>query len=125
MFPEQTLRFGVARITRDRVKPCQRPLDVAIEDGCTATLADGEDRSGTRAPDTGQRLQTIERIGEYAVIVIYNRLRCFVQIAGARVVAEPRPVMQDFVSRGSGERLNGWKAGEKIFVIGDDGRNLS
>ena len=93
-FSRPLLNAGVA---------AQHPFDVAVEDRLALAERLRQDRAGSRAADTRQRHQHIERIGEPAAVLCHDLLRGAVQVAAAGVVAEAGPVLQDFVDRRAGQ----------------------
>ena len=79
----------------------------------------GDGRRGIGA-DPGQRAQSCGFLGEIAAMPLDNGAGAGMQVAGARVIAEPLPELQDFVERGCGERPNIGPACHELVKIRAD-----
>ena len=96
-------------------------LDVAVDRRCGLAKCDrGDGRRGVGA-DARQLLQLGDGRRKLAAQILGNRDGALVQVAGAAVVAEPRPGGEHVVERRRGQRLDGRPAGEEAQIEGDDG----
>ena len=62
-----------------------------------------KDRARGGAPDAGQGEERVEIGGKRAAVSLHAQFRGGVQVAGAGVVAKPRPQRHHLVVRGGGE----------------------
>ena len=90
------------------------------------TLAAGQrqDRACRRAPDAGQRHHLVECRWKLAAVALHEHLRRALQVAGARVVAEPGPQVQHFVERRRRELAHVGKARDEALVVAGDRSDL-
>ena len=102
----------------------KHPAHVAVQDRRPNAGAKGSDRAGRAAPDAGKRLELLCAGGELPVPVAHHRPGARVQVARARVVAQPSPVGHHFPDGRVRERGDIGEPGEEFFVIGDHGRHL-
>lgn len=85
---------------------------------------EGEHGPGGGATDAGQGHHLFQLFRKEAAVQIADLLGSLVQVAGARVVAKPGPVMQHLVDGGVGQGQHVGEAGHEPLVIGDDSGNL-
>src|SRR5262249_10688394 len=104
---------GVVLHTRDHAQ------HIAIEDRPRQAERDAADRGGRVVADARQRADRLILARKAACRD--DLLRSAPQIAGARVIAEPRPGGQDIVLGRAGQRLHSREALQKALIVGDDG----
>ena len=83
--------------------------------------AEGNGRDGARGivPDAGELSQLGRRGRQRAAVVLHEEHGGFFEIAGAAVIAETLPELQQAVFGNGGQRRNIRKLAEKALVIGD------
>ena len=107
----------------DGVEPSDDALDIAVDRRHRTVERDRRDRRRGVAADARERTQRRGLAREYAAVTLDHGAGAGMQIAGARVIAEPLPHMQDRVERGRRERRNIGPARYESFKIGSDGRH--
>ena len=81
-------------------------------------IGETEDGAGCRSADSRQRLQRVEVLRQRPLVLIAHANGGLVQVACARIVTEPLPVLQHLVDAGVGQRAQVGKALQEILVIG-------
>ena len=102
----------------------EHALDVAVENGVSLAVRLREDRCGGAATDAGQRLQGVDVAWQFAGVLADATLRCGVQVARPRVVAEPGPQRKHAIERRLGETGEIGQCGHKALEIRDHHRDL-
>ena len=82
---------------------------------------DRGDRRGGVVADAGQRAQRVDVFGKFRAVPLDHGLRAGMQIAGARVIAKPRPGAQHIFEVGRRQRLDRRPARQEPRVIRRDG----
>ena len=75
-------------------------------------------------PEGTHALDSLELFGKATVKVFTYLLCCLVQIACARIVAQPRPMVQYFIQGRCGKPLHSRKALHEALEVGNDGLHL-
>ncbi len=88
------------------------------------TACQGKNGTGGGAPDTRQCLHGIHIKRKAAMIFFTDNLRGFMQIAGAGVITEAGPEVQNPVERRLGKGLYIGKGGHKALVVRDHRADL-
>ena len=83
-----------AQITVQRSQSSQHARDVSVQDGQRFPVSNAEDCGSRVAPDSGQCQRRIVVGGELAIVLGGNLLGGPVQISGAAVISESRPVAE-------------------------------
>src|SRR5437762_3047726 len=122
--PKPPRHGALRRVARHAEVAREHPPRVAIEDRKTLSARERENRPGGRAADTGERGERVEALGELPAVLVKDVQRRAMEVAGARVVAEPGPEVQHLIHRGRGERAHIREALHEAPVIGHDGRDL-
>ena len=116
-------RFRRRHRLTDSIKPGDDPLDIAINRGHLLIERNRRNCRGGVVANARQCAQVRQFDREYSTVPLGHDARAGVQIAGARVIAEPLPFMQHFVECRRGERRNIRPARHKSGKIGCDGRH--
>ena len=95
---------GSPGIALDAELAREHALHVAVEDRVPLVARQRQDRAGRRAPDARQRHDRCRASPGIAAVPRDDHLRGALQVARARVVAEPGPQVQHLVDRRCGER---------------------
>ncbi|MNT44350.1 hypothetical protein D3C72_1808730 [compost metagenome] len=103
---------------------CEHALHVAVQDGRALAVGERGNGRGGGPADAGQGGDGLGRGRKAAVPVAHDFLRAAVQVAGAGVVAQARPIRHDVFLRGGGQRRDVWKTLQEALVIGNDGGHL-
>src|SRR6266481_5575415 len=139
-----TRRRRRARLTRGAGSSCCRPVrraalggvsrhaevtrqhapHVAIENREARSEGERENRARGRAPDAGKGCELRELAGKLPAVVIADARGRAMQVAGPRVIAEPRPQMQHLIDRCIGERAHVGEAAHETLKVGNDGCDL-
>ena len=112
--------FAAGSGCSDGKQPGHHPLDVAVDRHDGSPEGDGRNGGSRVGPDARQLQQLGFRRREAAAMALGDDLRALVQIAGAAVVAKPRPGGEDVIQGRFGQRLHRRPAGEERLVVGDD-----
>ena len=99
---DRRLRLGQRRL--DRLQPRDHPLDIAVDDRGRPAMGDRRDGGRRVAADAGQLEQAFDRVGEPPAMFAGDDVGAFLEVAGARIVAEAGPCLHDVVGFGAGER---------------------
>jgi len=99
----------------------QHPPHVPVEDRGALAESEHRDRGGGRAADAGQLSDPAGGAGKS---VRANLPRRLVEIAAARVVAQPAPQPQHLVLGSLRKPLDAGESREKALVVGNHGRDL-
>src|SRR5260221_694567 len=110
-----------AEIAANRIEPGNYSSDVSIQHGVFFLIGDAEDCGGGVGADAGKSKRVCRVVWENAVVLRDDQLRGYLQVAGARVVAETRPQAEDVFFRGGCQRFDVGEAFEEAFVIGNGG----
>ncbi len=102
----------------------QHSFYIAVQYWRLNTHGKCSDGAGSRAANTGQSLKCIHRVRELPLIVPGDDLCGLVQIAGAGIVAEAGPQMQDPVSVGRRQVCDPGEAIHESLEIGDNRADL-
>ena len=104
------------------MEPDQYTFDIAV-DRCGRPIEGNSGNCGRAVgPDPGQLAQHRRVFGKDAVMPLDDGARAGVQVAGACVIAEPLPELQDLVERCRGERCNIGPARYETVEIRTDSR---
>ncbi len=93
------LGLGRGQFLLDGKEPRHHPLHIAVDRRGRRVERDGSDRGGGVGPDTGQRAELGFAPRELPAVALDHGLGAGVQIACARVVAEPGPELEHVVER--------------------------
>lgn len=116
--PHRRLHVGI-----DSEHPREHPRDVAVDQRGALAIRDRRDRPrGVRA-DAGHLAQAARGRRQRAAPPRHHLARPAVQIAGARVVAEPRPVREHVIERRLGERPHRRKPPQPPLPVRDHRRD--
>ncbi|ENN89095.1 hypothetical protein RHSP_01265 [Rhizobium freirei PRF 81] len=116
-------RLGGGQGRRDRIEARNDTLDIAVHHGCLAIEGDRRNGGSRIIADTGERPQAVLGIGEAAVMIGSDRLGALLQIAGASVVAEPRPRRHNVIVRRGRQIVDRRPAFQEFREIGFDRRH--
>lgn len=122
--PQRAQRLRIGRRAADRLMARQHAADVAIEDRQPLAMGLREDGRRRGAADARQRGQRIDLGRQLAAVRGLAHLRCPMQIAGTRVVAEARPQRQHLVLRRLGECGQAREARQEALVVRNDRAHL-
>ena len=122
--PKPPRHGALRRVARHAEVAREHPPRVAIEDRKTLGRGERENRPGGRAADTGERGERVEALGELPAVLVKDAQRRAMEVAGARVVAEPGPEVQHLIHRRRGEGADIREALHEAPVIGHDRRDL-
>ena len=86
-----------------------------------AVESDGRDRGGGIGADAGERAQRGLACREHAAVALDHGAGAGVQVAGAGVIAQPGPGLQDVAERRRRQRLEIGPARQEARIIGRDG----
>ena len=111
--PEGSLIGRRFRIAAQPEEPAQDTDDVGIDQRTRHLKRDRQDRPRGIPTDTRQGFDFRCGPGKLSAKLLRDHLRGAVQIAGAGVVAEPRPVLQNLLYRSHRQRFYGWKSLQK------------
>ena len=125
LLPKMRLDFFLASKTCNRKITCQHAFDVAIQNGTPLMQREYADGGSCRTPDAGQLEYLFKLARKFAVIFFCDDLRGAMQVAPARIVAQPAPVRQYFIFTGNGKRSDIREARDEALVIWNDSGNLS
>ena len=113
-------RLGLRQRLFDRVKPRHHALDIAVHRHGSDVEGDRADRRRRVRPDPRQFAQAFLGIGKHPAMVAQHRHCAGMQIARARIIAEPGPHPQHVVLRGAAERGDIRPARQKLLEIRPD-----
>ncbi len=86
--PELSCAGGSVERFLDLKDASKHAFDVPVEDRVTLVMREREDRARSRAPDSGQRHQFVQGLGQAAAVARDDLLRTALQVARSCVVAE-------------------------------------
>ena len=88
------------------IEPSHDALDIAVDRGGASIESDGGNGRRGIGANTGQRTQSSNFAREFAGMSLDHDAGAGMQVAGARVIAESLPELQNLVERGCGQRPN-------------------
>ncbi len=119
--PERALARGRLDVVVDRAHASEHARDVAIDEWRALAIRDRRDRAGGVRPDAGHAAQLARKAWQCACECRRDRLCTCVQVARARVVAEPGPRGEHVVERRRGERVHRRKLRHPPLPVGNHG----
>ncbi|CAN5415737.1 hypothetical protein BH11MYX1_BH11MYX1_23840 [soil metagenome] len=119
--PERALARRRFDVIDDAVDPCEHPRDVAVDERRPFRVRDRGDRARGVRTDAGDAAQLAGRSRQLASEPRRDRLGTLLQVARARVVAEPRPRGEHVVERSRRERAHGRKLRHPPLPVRDHG----
>src|SRR6266478_5913386 len=122
--PEPLRYAALGGVSRHAEVTPQHAPHVAIENREARSEGERENRACGRAPDSGKGCELRELAGKLPAVVIADARGRAMQVAGPRVIAEPRPQMQHRIHRCIGERAHVGEAAHETLKVGNDGRDL-
>lgn len=122
--PQFPFDLACARMTPQRVIAHQHAFHVAVQDGVAQAVGEGEDRARRGAADAGQPAQRFEVARPAAMMFQNDPLGAAMQVAGAGVIAQPRPQSQHFIQRCGRQRANIGEPRHETSVVRNDGGHL-
>ena len=107
----------------DEEQPRNHALDIAVDRGGGAIKRDRRDRRRRVGADAGQAAQARLGVGEASAVALGERPGAGMEVAGARVIAEPGPGLHHLFDRRLGEPCDRREALQEALVEGLHGRN--
>ena len=118
------LSCHLARIALNRKITREYATYVAIEHGVASVVSKTENGACTRAADPRQCDHGLECIWENPTMIMLYHLGSLMQVAGARVISQPCPVIKHRVYRGAREAGNIGETQDKTLVVGNHRNHL-
>ena len=95
--PQLVFDAGLCDVVADVKEPRDNANDIAIEHGIVAIISNAQNCGCGIRPKARQGFEFVVRIGHCATKVCGNRMRGFVQIASASVIAQSFPGFEDII----------------------------
>jgi len=103
----------------------QNASSVGFDNWNLLIKGEGRDGIGRVTTDTGKFTDCREVARKSAFMAILYGFRNRMQVASSRVITETLPRVEDVTFRSPGEGGEIWEASEPLFIIRDNGGNLS